>query len=171
MSFTKTHNIPGLAVFLDFEKAFNSLAWNYLQKCLEVFNFGPQLRQWIRVIYSNISSCILNNGHATRHFNLGRGVRQGCPLSGTLFVIGIEILGNAIRSSKEIKGIKIEERNMLKLSQYADGTTAFLEDTESLSYLFSLLSQFESCSGLKISQNQNCCGWGLYAVEKTHFKV
>ena len=56
MSFTKTHNIPGLAVFLDFEKAFDSLEWNYLQKCLEVFNFGPQLRQWIRVIYSNISS-------------------------------------------------------------------------------------------------------------------
>ena len=45
MSFTKTHNIPGLAVFLDFEKAFDSLEWNYLQKRLEVLNFGPQLRQ------------------------------------------------------------------------------------------------------------------------------
>ena len=77
-----------------------------------------------RVIYSDISSCVLNNGYATKHFNLGRGVRQGCPLSGALFVIGIEILGNVIRSSKEIKGIKIDERNMLKLSQYADDTTA-----------------------------------------------
>ena len=45
MSFTKTHNIPGLAVFLYFEKAFDSLEWNYLQKCLEVLNFGPQLQQ------------------------------------------------------------------------------------------------------------------------------
>ena len=159
MSFTKTHNIPGLAVFLDFEKAFDSLEWNYLQKCLEVFNFVPQLRKWTRVIYSNISSCVLNNGHATRHFNLGRGVRQGCPLSGTLFVIGIEILGNATRSSKEIKGIKIDERNMLKLYQYADNTTAFLEDTESLSYLFSLLSLFESCSGLKINQSKSELFW------------
>ena len=127
--FTKTHNIPGLAVYFDFEKAFDSLEWNYLQKCLEVFNFGPQLRQWIRVICSNISSCIVNNGHATRHVNLGRGVRQGCPLSGTFFVIGIEILGNAIRSLKEIKGIEIDERNMLKLSQYADDTTAFRVST------------------------------------------
>jgi len=33
MSFTKTQNIPGLAVFLDFEKAFDSVEWNYLQKC------------------------------------------------------------------------------------------------------------------------------------------
>lgn len=97
MSFTKTQNIPGLAVFLDFEKAFDSIEWNYLQKCLEVFNFGPQLRQWIDVMYNDISSCVLNNGFATKQFNLSRGVRQGCPLSGILFVIGIEILANATR--------------------------------------------------------------------------
>ena len=136
ISFKKTQNIPGLAVFLDFEKAFDSVEWNYLQKCLEVFNLGPQLRQWIRVIYSDISSCLLNNGHATRHFNFGRGVRQGCPLSGILFDIGIEISGNAIRSSNEIKGIEIDERNTLKLSQYADDTTSFLKDTQSLNNLF-----------------------------------
>ena len=56
MSFTKTQNIPGLAVFLGFEKAFDSIEWNYPQKCLKTFNFGPQLRQWINVIYSDISS-------------------------------------------------------------------------------------------------------------------
>ena len=96
MSFTKKENIPGLAVFLDFEKAFDSIEWCYLQKCLEAFNFGPQLRQWITVLYNNIPSCVLNNGFATKHFNLSRGVRQGCPLSGILFVNGVEILSNAI---------------------------------------------------------------------------
>ena len=62
MSFTKVQNIPGLAVFLDFQKAFDFIEWNYLQKCLETFNFGPQLRQWINVIHNDISSCIINNG-------------------------------------------------------------------------------------------------------------
>ena len=89
MSITKKKNTPGLAVFLDFEKAFDSIEWCYLQKCLEAFNFGPQLRQWITVLYNNISSCVLNNGFATKHFNPSRGVRQGCPLSGILFVIGV----------------------------------------------------------------------------------
>ena len=36
-----------------------------------------------------------------------RGVRQGYPLSGLLFMIGIEILGNAIRNSNAIEGIDI----------------------------------------------------------------
>ena len=159
MSFTKTQNIPGLAVFLDFEKAFDSIEWNYLQKCLETFNFGPQLRQWINVIYSDISSCILNNGFATRQFNLERGVRQGCPLSGILFTIGIEILGNAIRRSNEIKGIEIDERNTLKLTLYADDTTVFLRDVQSLKNLFNLLAQFENCSGLRINPTKSELLW------------
>ena len=54
MSFTKKKNIPGLAVFLDFEKAFNSIEWCYLKKCLEAFIFGPQLRQ-----YNGSQSCTI----------------------------------------------------------------------------------------------------------------
>ena len=59
-----------------------------------------------------------------------RGVRQGCPLSGMLFVIAIEILAQKIRHSKMIKGIEIEYNGSqeIKLSQYADDTTALLSD-------------------------------------------
>ena len=45
MEYTKHKDIPGVAVFLDFEKAFDSLEWNYFQQCLEATNFGPHLRQ------------------------------------------------------------------------------------------------------------------------------
>ena len=143
----------------DFEKAFDTIEWFYLQKCLEVFNFGPQLRQWIRVFYSNISSCVLNNGFASEHFSLSRGVRQGCPLSGLLFIIGIEILGNAIRNSDNIKGIDIEPGKPVKLTQYTDDTTAIVRDTQSIYNLFHLLSQFEKCSGLRINQSKSELLW------------
>ena len=93
MSYTKQKNLPGAAVFLDFEKAFDSIKWNYLQKCLEVFGFGPQLRQWVQVFYSDISSCVLNNGCASEHFLLKRGVRQGCPLSGLPFIAELRAEG------------------------------------------------------------------------------
>ena len=38
MHFTKEKNIPGVAVFLDFEKAFDSIEWNFIHS-LETFNF------------------------------------------------------------------------------------------------------------------------------------
>ena len=126
MDFTKRNNLPEIAVFLDFEKAFDSIEWDFLQICLQSFNFGPQLRRWVSIFYNNITSCILNNGYASNHFLLERGVSQGCPLSGMLFIIAIEVLAQNIRNSNEIKGIKIQNNRIVKLSQYADDTTAIL---------------------------------------------
>ena len=67
------------------------------------------------VLYTDIFSCVLSNGHTSKHFRLEHGVRQGCSLSGTLFVIAIELLAQSIRRSKEMKGITIDERNEVKL--------------------------------------------------------
>jgi len=69
----------------------------------------------------------LYNGFATKHFNLSRGVRQCCSLSGILFVIGVhlDILSNAIKRSREIEGIQIDSNNSIKITQYADDTTLF----------------------------------------------
>lgn len=97
------------------------------------------------------TSITLNNSCPTKgniHAKLGiltyieehRGIRQGCPLSGLLFVIGIEILGLAIRCSSSTKGINIESgklenwHNMrmtllslkMMFNQYTKSFTCFL---------------------------------------------
>ena len=75
MDYTKLRNLPGLMVTIDFEKAFDSLCWIFLFKVLEKFNFGQSFIIWLRIFYTNISSCIMNNGIATPLFSVGRGVR------------------------------------------------------------------------------------------------
>ena len=35
MDFTKRKSIPGVAVFLDFEKAFDSIEWDFIQNALK----------------------------------------------------------------------------------------------------------------------------------------
>lgn len=40
MDFTVKENIPGLLIFVDFQKAFGSNEWDFLVSCLEAFNFG-----------------------------------------------------------------------------------------------------------------------------------
>ena len=124
MDYTKKENIPGILLFIDFEKAFDSLNWNFLLRCLDVFGFGPSLIKWVETFYANISSCVLNNGFCKPYFELQRGVRQGDPLSPYLFIIAGEILATAIRDTcrSDIKGIKLGQ-NEFKLVQYAGDLT------------------------------------------------
>ena len=60
LDYTRHAKMSGILVAIDFEKAFDSLDHVYLFKVLNAFNFGPSFIQWIRTLYSNISSCIIN---------------------------------------------------------------------------------------------------------------
>ena len=62
--FTYKNKVPGILLIIDFEKAFDSLKWGFLSKCLQAFNFGQRFRSYIDVLYSDISTAIFNNGHS-----------------------------------------------------------------------------------------------------------
>ena len=68
MDFTLDENIPGLMIFIDFHKAFDSLEWDFLYKCLEAFNFGEDFMRWVKTFYKNIKSCTLNNGSFSEYY-------------------------------------------------------------------------------------------------------
>ena len=95
-------NKEGMILFLDFEKAFDSLEWDFLFKVLNTMNFGPSFLNWIQTFYTNISSCVVKDGYSSEFFSLQRGVRQGCPLSGLLFVLAVEPLAHQIRINQSI---------------------------------------------------------------------
>ena len=158
MDFTLKENIPGLMIFIDFHKAFDSVEWNYLVSCLEAFRFGPNFIRWFKTLYKNIQSCVINNALTTDYFALERGVRQGDPLSPYLFVVVVETLALAIRQNTAIKGIAIGKEET-KLLQYADDTTAVLSDTESARVLFKLLDVFRRLSGLRINTSKTEGMW------------
>ena len=96
MDFTAKQDILGLLIIIDFQKAFDSLERNFLQRCLESFNFGPNFIRWVMTFFENIQSCIINNGITSNYFKIERGVRQGDPLSPYLFAVDVETLAIAI---------------------------------------------------------------------------
>ena len=155
---TDSLKLSGILLFIDFEKAFDSIEWDFLYQSLEAFNFGPTLIRWIKTFYNNVSSCVINNGLFSEQFKLERGVRQGDPLSPYLFVVAIEILALSLRSNEHIEGIKIGN-DEIKTLLYADDMTATLANTSSVEIFMETLNNFEKCSGLKLNISKTKAMW------------
>ena len=141
--------------FADFEKAFDTIEHNFINRALKYFKFGNDIIRWIDVFYKDISSCVINNGHASAFFDISRGVCQGCPLSPYLFAICIELLAIFIRNDSSLRGISIIDTDVnreIKVSLYADDTTLLLPGNETaLRKALQIFDKFRVCSGLKLN--------------------
>jgi len=95
----------------------------------------------------------MNNGIATPLFSVGKGVRQGDPLSLYLFILALESLLAAIKQNKDITGIEVEGKE-ITCTAFADDLTNFLRDKKSYEALNSLLDTYSDCSGLKVNKEK-----------------
>ena len=91
---------------LDIEKAFDSIDWGFMRKCLLSYGFPPYFMQWIHTIQSSVELRIANNGHLSAPFQVLKGVAQGDALSPFLFILVIESLASAIRQDSKGVGFK-----------------------------------------------------------------
>ena len=48
MTYTEERDISGIALF----KAFDTIEWDFINSCLEIFNFVPDNQNWVRILYS-----------------------------------------------------------------------------------------------------------------------
>ena len=54
MNITEELNIPWLLLIIDFEKRFDSISWDFINKVLKFFNFGESIIKWVSVFYKKI---------------------------------------------------------------------------------------------------------------------
>ena len=158
MEQTELQGIPGILLLLDFRKAFDTIEWGFIQQTLRLFNFGSCLRHWVKTLYTNSESTVLHNGFTTDFFKLSRGVRQGCPLSPYLFILGVEILATKIRHDDNVERIKVFQTEH-KISQFADDTTLFLRNLNSVQNSITLVDQFGDISGLSLNVEKTKALW------------
>ena len=159
IQWAKSNNKTGLLLLIDFEKAYDSLSFTYIKKCLIFFNFSQCIINWVEILLHNFMAVINHCGNISKKFNIGRGARQGDPIASYIFIICIEILAHKLRNEKEINGFNMDSLTHL-LELYADDCTIFLEPKdENLRKTLSVLDFFFKISGLRISVSKTKAVW------------
>ena len=68
LQLTDEKHIPRLLLLMDFEKAFDSVSWSFINKLLKFFNFGPSIIERITVLNKNACSAVTQCGHLSSFF-------------------------------------------------------------------------------------------------------
>ena len=145
---TNTRQMESFLVMMDVEKAFGSLDHKFLVSVSKNFGFGQNFISWIEIILKNQESCVINGGTSTKYFKLNRRARQGDPISAYLFILAFEILFLIIKENPHIKRLNIFDHCYV-YSAYADDTTFFLKDVNSIKEMVNSFHIFSLFSGLR----------------------
>ncbi|KAF1328765.1 putative Pollike protein, partial [Globisporangium splendens] len=138
------------ALFLDFEKAFDRVNWDYMFRVLERMGCGSDFLQWVRLLYTEPQAHLVINQNIQPALFPTRGVKQGDPLSALLFLLTIEPLGNLLRSHEEF-GVCLTEDHTSTSVFFADDTTLLGGSIASVQAQLELVEEYCNGSGAKLN--------------------
>lgn len=143
---------------IDLEKAYDRISWNFILHTLKEFKLEPDwiTNTIIMNCVSNINSAIIWNGETLPNIPMGRGLRQGDPLSPYIFALCVENLSNMINlitASGDWTGLKASKHSTpISHLFFTDDLILFAKaNKNNCDCIMEVLSEFFETSGQKIN--------------------
>ncbi|GKV16244.1 hypothetical protein SLEP1_g26913 [Rubroshorea leprosula] len=117
----------------DFEKAYDSVNWNFLNSMMSKLGLCPKWRNWIQECISSATVSVLVNGSPTEEFIMEKGLRQGDPLALFLFLMIAEALNGLILKAVEdnlFRGVEVGKS--LKVNFFKSSLIGLTMETDEL---------------------------------------
>ncbi|CAM2096705.1 unnamed protein product [Caretta caretta] len=135
---------------LDQEKAFDRVDHGYLLNTLQAFGFRPQFVGFLRVLYASTECLVKLNWTLTKPVSFGRGVRQGCLLSGQLYALAIEPFLCLLH--RRLTGLALwEPERQLVLLAYADDVLLVVQDSGDLARVEACQAIYSAASSARVN--------------------
>lgn len=152
VTLTWTANAPMAIAFLDFDKAYDRVEYHYLSKVMELMGFSHTFVNVVNNCIRGTRTKFVVNGTLTGYVSLSRGIKQGCPLSTTLYAIFIEPLLRKLHLTLpgfQFYGIKSV------VQAYADDVSVLLNNDQDMDEARLILENYQRDSGAHLSVNKS----------------
>ncbi|GJS13041.1 RNA-directed DNA polymerase, eukaryota [Tanacetum coccineum] len=144
---------------VDFEKAYDSVRWDYLDDVLNKFGFGSKWRDWILNCLHSFKGSILVNGSPTGEFQFQKCLKQGDPLSPFLFLLIMESLHLSFQNVVNeglFKRVSVSSSLHLSHLFYADDVIFMGKWSKSnINTIVQALDCFYKASGLRMNLHKS----------------
>ncbi|GKC20760.1 RNA-directed DNA polymerase, eukaryota [Tanacetum coccineum] len=155
----KSKKKQSLIFKVDFEKAYDSVRWDFLDDVLKKFGFGDKWCNWIQSCLRSSRGSIIVNGSPTEEFQFYKGLKQGDPLSPFLFILIMESLHISFQRVVDagmFKGITLSSSLQLSHMFYADDVV-FVGQWSDANFdtIVHVLECFFRASGLRINMSKS----------------
>lgn len=108
----------------------------------------------MKVLYGDVESVLKINGGLCTPFKVCRGIRQGCSLSGMLYLLAIEPLLQQLR--EKVCGLNLPVcKNNIIVSAYADDVVVLIDGQNDVHVLMEVLEDFKVLSSAKLNWNKS----------------
>ena len=107
------------AHFVDFEKAFDSVHRKGLWRIMKAYSITYKLIRMVKIMYDDFECPVWEEGEQTRWFKIATGVKQGCVMSGFLFLLTVDWTMRRT-TERHRNGIRWNFTSMLEDLDYAD---------------------------------------------------
>ncbi|XP_026451437.1 uncharacterized protein LOC113351711 [Papaver somniferum] len=147
-----------LSLKLDISQAYDTISWEFLYRTMKKLSFSAKFCNWILMLLKSSKISIMLHGGPIGFFGIGRGLKQGDPLSHILFIIAEDVLSRNIQ--KMVIEHKIQPmvvRNGFHPTHllFADDILLFCNGSKrSITNLKSLLVDYQAASGQIINADK-----------------
>ncbi|XP_026435164.1 uncharacterized protein LOC113332878 [Papaver somniferum] len=133
--------------------------WRFLFQVLKKYRFPDTWCKWLGIVFESARISVMINGGPNGFFPVGRGLRQGDPLSPLLFVLMEDVLSrNITKLVMEGKINPMVIRNGIHPSHmfFADDVFIFCNGAKkSIQNLMKILEAYQDSSGQVINKNKS----------------
>ena len=147
----QAQKVPLFCCFLDLKGAFDRVSRPLLWLALQRLGIHGHMLGAVQSLYANCDIAINIEGKTGRHFPSRTGVKQGCPLSPTLFALFIDGLHKHLQATCQEAGLQLRNGTWVTDIGYADDSALLSASPAGLQRLIDAAAEFCAQTAMVIS--------------------